>query len=105
MNKIGRTKEIIKLDNIQFKKESLSNLNIVVTGALEHFSRKTIEDVIVSLGGTSQSSINAKTSFLVIGGEHVGSKYQKAKELNIKIVDEYDFIKLISDYKEDLNTL
>ena len=46
MNKLGRTKEIIKLEDIKFKPNSLINLNIVVTGALEHFSRKNIEKLV-----------------------------------------------------------
>ena len=39
MSKIGRSNEIIKLENIIFKSDFLSGFNISVTGALEHFSR------------------------------------------------------------------
>ena len=95
MNKLGRTKEIIKLEDIKFKPNSLINLNIVVTGALEHFSRKNIEKLVKELGGTFQRTINSKTSLLVIGGEHIGSKYKKAVDLNLKIIDEMEFLEMI----------
>lgn len=95
MNKLGRTKEIIKLEDIKFKPNSLINLNIVVTGALEHFSRKNIEKLVKELGGTFQRTINGKTSLLIIGGEHIGSKYKKAVDLNLKIIDEMEFLEMI----------
>lgn len=101
MSKIGRSNEIIKLENIRFKSDVLSGFNISVTGALEHFSRKNIEKIIQDLGGIFQKSITSNTSFLVIGGEHIGSKFQKAKELSIKVVDEKQFLNMI--LVDDLN--
>lgn len=105
MSKIGRTSEIIKLENVHFIEDSLKGYNIVVTGALEHFSRKDIETTINQLGGKLQKSITNNTSFLLIGGEHIGSKYQKAKEMNIKIIDEQDFLKRIVEGYQSKETL
>jgi DNA ligase (NAD+) len=105
MNKIGRSTEIIKLDNLAFKSHSLSGFNIVVTGALEHFSRKSIEQTITDLGGNFQKTINRETSFLLIGGEHVGSKYDKAKDLKIRIIDENDFLNIILEKPYQSDTL
>jgi DNA ligase (NAD+) len=105
MNKIGRTTEIIKLENVKFKPNILNGYNIVITGALEHFSRKNIETIVTDLGGFFQKAVSSNTSFLVIGGEHIGSKYQKAKELNIKIIDEKDFLMMILEDEVNLEIL
>jgi DNA ligase (NAD+) len=59
----------------------------VVTGTLTGFSREGIKEFIQSLGGKVTDSISKKTSFLVLG-ENPGSKYDKAKELGVPILDE-----------------
>jgi len=97
MPKFGRSAEVVKLEDITFKPNALEGLNIVVTGALEHFSRKDIASTIRELGGLLKDSVNSKTSLLLVGGESVGSKYQKAKELDVKIIDENEFINMIAD--------
>lgn len=102
MNKFGRSTEIIKIDENDFIPDSLKDFNLVVTGALEHFSRKNIQSVIEKLGGNYKSTLNAKTDYLLIGGENVGGKYKKAIELGVKVIDERDFLKLISkNYRDD----
>jgi len=102
MNKFGRSTEIIKIDESKFIPNALKDLNIVVTGALEHFSRKTIQSVIENLGGHYKSGINSKTDYLLIGGENVGSKYNKAVALGVKVIDEIELLKLIStDYESN----
>jgi len=65
---------------------------IVVTGTLEKFERKQVEDLIVSLGGKSSGSVSKKTSF-VVAGENAGSKLEKAKELGVEVIDEAEFVK------------
>jgi DNA ligase (NAD+) len=64
--------------------------SIVVTGSLEHFNRKEIEDVIKSLGGKPTSSVSKKTDFLVAGAD-AGSKLDKARDLNVEVIDEDEF--------------
>ena len=68
--------------------------SVVVTGALKKYSRPEIEALIRSLGGHPSGSVSKKTDFLIVG-EEPGSKYDKAKELGIKILSESDFEKLI----------
>ncbi len=72
----------------------LAGKTVVVTGTLEGYSRKEIQDLIKQLGGKVAGSVSKKTD-LVIHGESPGSKLDKAKELGVRTVDEAEFRKLI----------
>ena len=74
--------------------QSLSGLNIVVTGTLEHFSRTEIQDVIRNNGGNPVSSVSSKTD-LVLAGESAGSKLKKANDLGIRVISENEFLEMI----------
>lgn len=63
---------------------------IVVTGTLERFGRKEIQDLIVQLGGKAAGSVSSKTSFVVAGSD-AGSKLAKAQGLNVEVIDEAEF--------------
>ena len=52
------------------------------------------EEIILNNGGSVSSSISKKTSYLVLGSKP-GSKYDKAKNLKVKIIDEKNFSKLL----------
>ena len=52
-----------------------------------NFSRDELKDIIKSKGGIPSSSISAKTDFLLYG-EKAGSKYKKALDLGIELIDE-----------------
>ena len=66
----------------------------VLTGALSKFTREEASDKIELLGGKVSGSVSKKTSFVVVG-ENAGSKERKARELDIPILSEDDFLKLI----------
>jgi len=66
---------------------------LVVTGTLSRFSRDEIERWIEKLGGKASGSVSKKTDYLV-AGLAAGSKLEKAKELNVPILSEEDFIRL-----------
>lgn len=72
----------------------LTGKSIVVTGTLEKYDRKQIEDLIVSLGGKASGSVSKKTSF-VVAGESAGSKLDKAKELGVEVINEAEFLKRV----------
>lgn len=72
----------------------LAGKTFVVTGTLESYSRKQIEDLIKQQGGKVSSSVSAKTSYLV-AGEKAGSKLTKAQKLGVKVLSEAEFGKLI----------
>lgn len=70
------------------------NKNFVITGTFKRFKREEIKDLIKKEKGNVSNSISKTTDYLITG-ENVGSKYNKAKELNIKIISEEDFIKIL----------
>ncbi len=73
---------------------SLSGKSFVLTGSLEKMSRDTAKQKIKALGGEISESVSKKTSFVVVGAEP-GSKYDKAKKLEVKILSEKEFLELI----------
>ena len=75
--------------------EELLNKRIVVTGTLKKYTRDEIQNLIELNGGLWSTSVTKKT-YAVIVGENPGSKYDKAKELNIPIWIEEDFDKVIN---------
>lgn len=75
-------------------KGKLVGLKFVVTGTLKNFGREEVKEKIRELGGEVQESVGKETDYLILG-ENPGSKYEKAKELGVKILREKDFIGLI----------
>ena len=75
--------------------EELLNKRIVVTGTLKKYTRDEIQNLIELNGGLWSTSVTKKT-YAVIVGENPGSKYDKARELNIPIWTEEDFDKVIN---------
>lgn len=73
--------------------ESFVGLTFVVTGTLPTFSRDDAKAFIESHGGKVTDSVSKKTSYLVLG-ENPGSKFEKAKALGVKIIDEEELKKL-----------
>ena len=72
---------------------AFEGLTFVITGTLPNFSRDNAKEFIDSHGGKVTDSISKKTSYLVLGDEP-GSKFEKAKSLGVKIIDEAELKKL-----------
>lgn len=72
-----------------------SGKSFVLTGTLPSLSRDEAKEMIRKHGGKIVSSVSKNTDFVLSGGDP-GSKYDKAKELGIKILEESDFLKMIS---------
>ncbi|HBC58975.1 TPA: hypothetical protein DCZ14_00975 [Candidatus Azambacteria bacterium] len=68
--------------------------NFVLTGELETLTRDEAKDKIRELGGDVSESVSKKTSY-VVAGQTPGSKYEKAKKLGIKILNEKEFLKIL----------
>lgn len=66
----------------------------VLTGTLETYTREQASEIIISLGGRITSFVSKKTDY-VLAGANAGSKLEKAKELDLKIIYEEEFKKLI----------
>ncbi len=72
----------------------LAGKKFVITGTLGSFSRSEAEARIKALGGTVSGSVSARTDYLVLGAEP-GSKLEKARKLNVEVLDEGQFIRLL----------
>jgi len=70
--------------------QPLAGKAIVVTGSLEHYSRKEIEDLIKELGGKAAGSVSENIDFVVVGADP-GSKLDKARKLGVEVIDENEF--------------
>ena len=93
---LGRLLRVIKIENPKLarRKQTLKSMTIVLTGELEEMSRDQAKQAIREHGGDVASSVSAKTD-LVVAGEEPGSKYDKARELGIRVIGEEEFLKLV----------
>jgi DNA ligase (NAD+) len=68
----------------------LAGLTVVVTGSLANYSRDEAAEAIATRGGKVSGSVSKKTGFVVVG-DNPGSKYDKAVQLKVPILDEAGF--------------
>jgi DNA ligase (NAD+) len=87
--------KVIKIEKEKVASGKLSGLKFVITGTLEKMSRDEAKDKIRSAGGLVGESVSKETDYLVCG-ENPGSKYDKAKELGVKVLDENGFLAIIN---------
>lgn len=103
-NSVVQLIEKLKLAGLNMKEERkkkmevLSNKTFVFTGELKEFARTQAQRTVKELGGRTSASISKNTDYLVVG-ENPGSKYNKAKKLEVKIITEEEFKKLIGGTK------
>ena len=75
----------------------LEGQSIVISGVFSHHSRDEYKELIELHGGKKVSSISSKTSF-ILAGENMGpSKLQKAEKLGVRIINEEEFLQIISN--------
>jgi DNA ligase (NAD+) len=74
----------------------LAGVSVVITGSLAEFSREEAAEAVRQAGGKVTSSVSKKTDF-VVAGENAGSKYDKAVELGVTILDEPAFRRLLTE--------
>ncbi len=75
---------------------TLEGLTVVVTGSLASFSRDDAKEAILARGGKAAGSVSKKTDY-VVAGDSPGSKYDKAIELGVPVLDEDGFRKLLDE--------
>ena len=75
--------------------QTLEGMTIVVTGGLDGFSRSGAAETIKGRGGKNPGSVSKKTNYVVVGVEPGASKVNKAEELEIPMIDEAAFVRLL----------
>ncbi|MCZ8380429.1 NAD-dependent DNA ligase LigA [Mycobacterium sp. CPCC 205372] len=73
---------------------TLEGLSIVVTGSLTRYSRDEAKEAIIARGGKAAGSVSKKTAY-VVAGDAPGSKFDKAVELGVPVLDEDGFSRLL----------
>lgn len=76
----------------------LTGKTFVLTGTLEKYTRTEAGDLIASLGGKVTGSVSKKTDYVVVGDDP-GSKYDKAVQLGVTVLNEKEFIELMEQAK------
>ncbi len=74
--------------------KKLAGLSFVLTGTLQTLSRDKAKERIHALGGNISSSVSKNTDYVVIG-KNPGSKFEKAKKLGVKIINEKEFLEMV----------
>lgn len=69
---------------------TLDGMSIVITGSMEGFSRDEAKEAITARGGRAAGSVSKKTAF-VVAGDAPGSKYDRALEIGVPVLDESGF--------------
>ena len=78
---------------------NLEGMSIVVTGSLQTYSRDEAKESIMARGGKASGSVSKKTAFVVVG-DAPGSKYEKAVQLKVPVLDEDGFRVLLEQGPE-----
>lgn len=85
----------ISADQLANQTEKLKGLTFVVSGVFESLSREELKHLIEENGGKVSSSISSKTSYIVAGDQMGPSKREKAEQLKVPMITEFDFKNMI----------
>jgi len=97
----------LKSTSIRFRSEEkteaeagvkiLDDKTIVISGVFQNHTREEYKEIIEQNGGINATSISGNTSF-ILGGENIGpAKKEKAGKLNVPILSEQEFLKIIGE--------
>lgn len=97
LEQIGHLKQFLTIETpkVDENAQTLSGMSFVVTGSLIHYaSRNDLKEVIEERGGKVTGSVTGKTTCLINNDiTSTSSKNKKAKELQVPILTEEDFLK------------
>ena len=74
----------------------LKNKSFLITGKLQNMSRSEAKEKIENNSGKIVSSVSKKLDYLIIGEKPTLKKVNHAKELNIKVINQSDWLKLFN---------
>lgn len=96
IKKLDKVGVMLDTSKLKTKSEKLKGKVFVLTGTLQTMSRDEAKAKIRALGGEVSESVSKKTTYVVAGAEP-GSKFEKAKKLGVKTIDEKDFLELLTN--------
>ena len=85
--------------DLSFTAQILKGKIFVITGSLESLKRSEAKELIQKLGGRASSSVSSNTDYLVTG-DKAGIKLKTARELDVKILSEKEFIDMIDQFNK-----
>ena len=88
---LGVNPKEVKIENDNL----FSFKSVVITGSFNSIARSQLKEELIRLGARVNSSVSSKTDFLVVG-DKPGSKLTKAKELNIRVIEENEFLEMLN---------
>jgi len=98
LNVLDELGKILVIKNFVTTKQSglLKNKSFLVTGKLKGISRAEVKSLIEENSGTTVSTVSNKLNYLITGEKATKRKVENAKQLNIKIIDQYEFLKMLN---------
>ncbi|MCI0619668.1 NAD-dependent DNA ligase LigA [Candidatus Wolfebacteria bacterium] len=94
LKKLLKEISVVKSQKLKAKSQKLKGKIFVLTGTLAGMTRNNAKEKIRALGGKVSSSVSSKTDYVVAGSEP-GSKYNDAQKLDLKILGEQEFKKML----------
>ena len=94
IEKLKRAGVLMKEERIKREGGIFLNKTFVLTGALSRFTREGATELIESEGGKVVASVSANTDYVLVG-DNPGSKYRKALDLNVEMIDEDTFVAML----------
>ena len=95
LSELGVNMNYINTSSLE-EKEEFKGKTFVLTGTLINITRDKASQIIENLGGRVSSSVSSKTSCVIVG-DNPGSKYDKARQLNIPVWEEEEFLQKIEN--------
>src|SRR5690606_8038919 len=77
------------------KSDKLDNKTFVISGVFQKFGREEVKEMIKANGGKVLSSVSGNLDYLVAGENMGPAKLEKAQKLNVKIISEDEFLKML----------
>ena len=98
LNILRKLEKILTVKDAEMTNKNglLKNKTFMLTGKLDGISRAEAKSLIEENSGTTVSSVSKKLDFLIIGDKPTKRKVENAKDLKIKIINQYEWLKMLN---------